>query len=75
MVASLPLEGVDTYMLLLFESGQSHPGIGTKVVQSYLYTVCIQYTVYICTVYCLLYTVYRVQYTGCIYDTGYSYNL
>jgi hypothetical protein len=25
MVATLPLEGVETYMLLLFESGWSHP--------------------------------------------------
>jgi hypothetical protein len=30
MVATLPLESVDTYMLLLFESGRSHPERGTK---------------------------------------------
>jgi hypothetical protein len=59
MVASLPLEGVETYMLLLFESpGWSHPEIGTKGVQSYLYTVCISYTVYH-----ILYTGYSTQST------------
>ena len=40
MVASLPLEGVETNMLLL-ESGRSYPEIGIEGVQSYLYTVCI----------------------------------
>ena len=70
MVASLPLEGVETYMLLLFDSGWSHPGIGTKGVQPYLYTVYILYTVYY-----IQDTVYRVQYTGYIHDTGYSNNL
>ena len=43
MVASLPLEGVETNMLLLLESGRSHPDIGTKGVQLYLYTVCIHF--------------------------------
>jgi hypothetical protein len=51
----LPLEGVETYMLLLFESGRSHPDIGTKGVQSYLYTVCVLYTVY-----CILYRIYSI---------------
>ena len=46
MVASLPLEGVETNMLLLLESGRSHPEIGTKGVQSYLYAEFILYTVY-----------------------------
>ena len=66
----MPLEGVETNMLLLLESGRSHPEIGTKGVQSYLYTVCILYTVY-----CIQDTVYRVQCTGYIYGTGYSKNL
>ena len=70
MVASLPLEGVETNMLLLLESGRSHPEIGTKGVQSYLYIVCILYTVY-----CIQDTVYGVQYRGYIYGTGYSKNL
>ena len=52
----MPLEGVETNMLLLLESGRSHPDIGTKGVQLYLYTVCIHF----------LYTVYRIQ------DTKYS---
>ena len=69
MVASLPLEGVETNMLLL-ESGRSYPEIGTEGVQSYLYTVCILYTVY-----CIQDTVYRVHCTGYIYGTGYSKNL
>jgi hypothetical protein len=30
MVATLPLEGAETYMLLLFELGWSHPERGTK---------------------------------------------
>jgi hypothetical protein len=38
-------------MLLLFELGRSHPESGTKGLQSYLYIVC------------MLYTVYRVRYT------------
>ena len=54
----MPLEGVETNMLLLLESGRSHPEIGTKGVQSYLYTVCILYTVY-----CILYTGYSIQST------------
>ena len=37
MVTSLPSEGVETYMLLLFESGWSHAEIGTKDVEYYLY--------------------------------------
>jgi hypothetical protein len=53
MVASLPLEGVETNMLLQLESGRSHPGIGTKGVQLYLHTVCIHFP----------YTVQRIQYT------------
>ena len=55
MVASLPLEGMETYMVLLFESGWSHPEIGTKDVEYYLYTVCILYTVYT-----IQSTVYRI---------------
>ena len=30
MVATLPLEDVEAYMLLIFESGWSHPERGTK---------------------------------------------
>ena len=56
MVASLPFEGVETCMLLLlFESGWSHPEIGTRDVQFYVYTVCILYTVY-----CILYAGYNI---------------
>ena len=62
MVASLPLEGVETNMLLLLESGRSHPDIGTKGVQLYLYTLCILYPVY-----CMEDTVYIVQDIGYIY--------
>ena len=65
----MPLEGVETNMLVL-ESGRSHPELGTKGVQSYLYTVCILYTVYF-----IQDTIYGVQYRGYIYGTGYSKNL
>ena len=70
MVASFPLEGVDVYMLLLFESGRSHPDVGTKVVQSYLYN---KYTIH-CILY-IGYSISRVQYTERIHDTGYNDNL
>ena len=49
----MPLEGVEMYMLSLFESGRSHPDIGTKGVQSYLYN---KYTVH-----CILYTGDMIQ--------------
>jgi hypothetical protein len=66
----LASECMETNMLLLLESGRSHPDIGTKVVQFYLYTVCILYPIY-----CIQDTLYIVQYTGYIYDIGYSNNL
>jgi hypothetical protein len=62
MVASLPLNGMETNMLLLLESGRSHPDIGTKGVQLYQYTIRILYTIY-----CIEDIVYIVQYTGYIY--------
>ena len=62
MVASLPLEGVEMNMLLLLESGRSHPDIGSKGVQLYPYTLCILYTVYY-----IEGIVYIVHYTGYIY--------
>ena len=66
----MPKEGVETNMLLLFESGRSHPGIVTKGVHLYMYTFCILYTVQR-----IEDTVYIVHYTGYIYGTGYSNNL
>ena len=48
-------------MLLLLESGRSHPEIGTKGVQSYMYTVCILYTVY-----CKVVGTHRVLHLGSI---------
>ena len=66
---------VEMCVVLLFESGRSHPNIGpgTKgvhctVLQLYLYS---KYTV-VC---CIKDTVYRVQHTGHIHDTGYTDNL
>jgi hypothetical protein len=56
MAASLPLEGVETNMLLLLDSGRSRSDIGTKGVQLYI----------LYTVYYVEDTVYIVHYTGYI---------
>ena len=61
MVASSPLVGVETNMLLLLESGRSHSDTGTKDVQ--LYTMS------------YLDTVYIESCAGYKYNTGYSDNL
>jgi hypothetical protein len=66
----LALEGMGTNILLLLKSGRNHPDYGTQGVQLYLYTICILHPVS-----CIEYTVYYVQHTGYIYDTGYSNNL
>ena len=75
MVAPLPSEGVETHMLVVFELGRSHPEMGIKGVQPFLYTVCILYIV-ICTSIQDTEGLY-VQYRscGCTHNTEYSYNL
>ena len=57
----MPLEGVETYVLLLFDSGRSHPDIVTLKVYN---SICIQYVIGILyALYCIYYLIvlYRIQ--------------